>query len=84
MWLLGRLLPLMVGKYIPNDDPDWVCYLELLMILVLSTAVEVTQETISDLKLIVESYLFHYNKLYPSSMTPKMHYLLHLPEQIRR
>ena len=84
MWLLGRLLPLMVGQYVPNDDPHWVCFLELLSLLVLSTAVEVTSDSIIDLKMVVESYLFHYNELYPNAMTPKMHYLLHLPEQMRR
>ena len=72
MWLLGRLLPLMIGQYVPNDDPHWVCFLELLSLLVLSTAVEVTSDSITDLKMIVESYLVHYNELYPNSMTPKM------------
>ena len=84
MWLLGRLLPLMVGQYVPDDDSHWMCFMELLSILVLSTAVEVTSDSIADLKMAVESYLFHYNELYPNSMTPKMHYLLHLPEQMER
>lgn len=84
MWLLGRLLPLMVGQYVPDDDPHWMCFMELLSILVLSTAVEVSGDSIADLRMVVESYLFHYNKLYPNTMTPKMHYLLHLPEQMGR
>ena len=74
----------MVGRYIPDEDPHWMCFMELLRILVLSTAVEVTEDTISDLAMVIEGYLFQYNKLYPDSMTPKTHYLLHLPEQIRR
>lgn len=84
MWLLGRLLPLMIGEYVPTDDPHWMCFTQLLSILILSTAVEVLPETIDDLKISIESYLFRYNSLYPNSMTPKMHYLLHLPEQIRQ
>ena len=79
----GSGLVLRLGQYIPNDDPHWKCFLKLLSLLVLSTAVEVTSDSITDLKMVVESYLFHYNELYFNSMTPKMHYLLHLPEQMR-
>ena len=56
----------MVGQYVPDNDPHWMCYMELLSILVLSTAVEVTCDSIADLKMAVESYLFHYNELYPN------------------
>ena len=84
MWLLGRLLPLMIGQQVPDGDSHWLCFMELLMILVMSTAVEVTEDTAYGLTVIIESYLIHFNKLYPDSMTPKMHYLLHLPEQMRQ
>ena len=83
MWLLGRLLPLMVGKHIPQNDQHWLCFVELLMVMVLSTSVEATQDTASELSYAVESYLHHFSKLYPNRMTPKMHYLLHFPEQMR-
>ena len=82
MWLLGRMLPLMVGRYIPEDDLHWKSYLDLLRILTLATAVEMTQETISLMSMLVENYLTRYNTLYPNSMTPKLHYLVHLPEQM--
>ena len=80
MWRLGRLL-LMVGRYIPDEDPHWMCFMDLLRILVLSTVVEVTEDTISDLTVVIEGYISQYNKLYPDSMT---HYLLHLSEKIKR
>lgn len=82
MWLLGRLLPLMVGKYVPEDDAHWKCYINLLRIVTLSTAMEVTQDTIALMTLLVEEYLTQYNELYPNSITPKLHYLVHLPEQM--
>ena len=82
MWLLGKMLPLMVGRYIPEDDLHWKSYLDLLRILTLATAVEMTQETISLMSMLVENYLTRYNTLYPNSMTPKLHYLVHLPEQM--
>ena len=32
MWLLGRLLPLIIGDHVPNGDPHWICYIELVSI----------------------------------------------------
>lgn len=84
MWLLGRLLPLMVGKYVAEDDRHWICFTNLLRILTISTAFEVTEDDVSILTLLVEDYLQQFNELYPNSITPKMHYLLHLPEQVLR
>ena len=81
-WLLGRLLPLIVGRFVPDDDAHWRCYSDLLKILVICTAVEVTEESISTLTLLVEDYLVRYTTLYPGIMTPKLHYLLHLPQQM--
>ena len=51
----------MMGENVSDDDPHWMCYAELLSILVLSTAMEVPPEMISDLQLIIENYLFHFN-----------------------
>ena len=83
MWLLGRLLPLMVGKYVPSDDAQWKGYIQLLRILTISTAIEVTEDTISILSLLVRDYLVTFNSLYPGSITPKLHYLLYLPRQMQ-
>lgn len=83
MWLLGRLLPLMIGECIPDDDSHWKCYLNLLRILTIATAVEVTEDTIALLALLVKDYVTCFNLLYPNCMTPKMHYLLHLPQQMK-
>ena len=81
-WLLGRLLPQIVGKFVPDDDAHWRCYSDLLKILVICTPVEVTEDSISTLTLLVEDYLVRYTALYPGTMTPKLHYLLHLPQQM--
>lgn len=79
MWLLGRLLPLMVGKYVPVDDAHWRCYVQL-RILCIATAVEVTVDTVS---VLIQEYLAMFNHLYPHTITPKLHYLLHLPRQMQ-
>ena len=75
MWLLGRLLPLMTGDHVPEDDKHWIC---LLRILTIATAFELTKDSVSALTLLVD-YLQQFNQLYPNSITPKIHYLLHLP-----
>ena len=82
MWLLGRLLPVMVGKYVPDNDMHWSCYLQLLRILAVTTAIEVTYETPSVLSLLIRDYLVTFKSLHPNSFTPKVHYLLHLPLQM--
>ena len=33
MWTLGRLLPVMIGHIIPEDNAHWVHYLEVLDIM---------------------------------------------------
>lgn len=84
MWLLGRLLPIMVGDLVPEDDNHWQCYIDLLRIMSIVTAVEVTENSINILTMLIECYLSTFNALFPDSITPKMHYLLHLPDQIKK
>lgn len=74
----------MVGELVPEDDPHWICYLDLLRILCMVTAFEITEDAVETLTLLVQNYLFQYNSLYPNSITHKLHSLLHLPDQIRR
>ena len=84
MWLLGRLLPLMIGEYVPEDDAHWRCFVNLMRIVCLVTAVEITHDSVDILQVLIEDYLCEFNLLYPNSITPKMHYLLHLPNQIKQ
>lgn len=52
MWLLGHLLPLMVGDCVPDDDHHWICFVNLLRILCVGTAVEITPEAIDILQML--------------------------------
>ena len=74
----------MVGDFVPEDDPHWICFLNLLRILCIATAVEITTDAIAVLQMLTEDYLYQFNVLYPGSITYKMHYLLHLPRQVER
>lgn len=47
MWLLGRLLPHMIGHWIPRDNEHWLLYLLLLEIVDILLAPEVQIEDIA-------------------------------------
>ena len=79
MWLLGRLLPVMVGDKVPVGDEHWLNYLDLLTITDLLLAPEITEDDISHLSVLIKDHHQEFVKLYPhASVTPKMHYLIHM------
>ena len=83
MWLLGRLLPIMIGKKIPEDDDNWSNYLVLLEIVDLLFASEITEDEVCYLSTLILDHHTELCKLYPqASVTPKMHYLIHIPRLI--
>ena len=58
MWLLGHILPLIIGDHVPNGDPHWICYIEFVSIIgSFNAAVEVPPEMIDDLGMAIENYL---------------------------
>ena len=61
MWLLGRLLPLMVGDRVPEDDTHWMCFMNILRILCVVTAFEITPDAVDVLQMIIEDYLHQFN-----------------------
>lgn len=44
MWLLGRMIPFMVGNKVPPDDEHWINYMDLLTIVDLLLAPELTKD----------------------------------------
>ena len=84
MMTLSRLLPFMIGNYIEPDDNHWQCFLNLWDICSLVSAFEVTEDDAVTLAWLTELYLESLKSLYDVSLTPKLHYLVHLPQQIIR
>ena len=82
MMTLTRLLPFFIGSYVKEDDSHWECYLLLWNICSVTSAFEVTSGDITYLAWIVEVYLETFKYLYEVPIIPKLHYLIHLPEQI--
>ena len=83
MMTLMLLLPFMIGEYLPEDDIHWECFLVLWDICAMVCAHEVTSQNSVKLGWIVKTYLESFTQLYGrEKITPKMHHLVHLPEQI--
>lgn len=81
MWTLAVLLPLMIGDTIPEDDPKWECYLLLLEITKICTARITSSEAADYLTVLIEEHHQLFKTCYPStSLTPKLHYMVHFPK----
>ena len=85
MLCLCRNLPLLIGQYIPNDDEHWICFLVLLSITSILTAFAFAPEDCALIATLIEEHHQRFVKLYSGvHLTPKFHYLIHLPNQILR
>lgn len=85
MWLLGRLLPAMVGNFIPEGDEHWVNLVNLIQIMDFVMAPKLTADEATYLEDLIENHHEEFMRLYPdSSITPKMHYMVHMPRLIRQ
>ena len=83
MRLLSRLLPYMIGSDVPVDDEHWDNFLLLLQIADLLMAPKITEDEVAFLQTLIEEHHSNFVNLYPSSpVTPKMHFLIHMPRLI--
>jgi len=82
---LSHLLPLAVGDKVPADDERWCNYIRLLQIQQMCTSPVATESTMFSLEVTVARHNKSFHTLYPEfASIPKLHYLVHLPQQIRR
>ncbi|XP_065893179.1 uncharacterized protein [Dysidea avara] len=82
-WCLLRLLPLIIGDCVPNDNPNWANFLRLLMLVDYVTAPETTREIAGYLRDLIQDHHTCFKQLYPERrLTPKFHHLVHLPHYI--
>ena len=81
MWCLARLLPLMIGEKIREEDPHWENFLILLTIVDYCFAPIVCEDWAAFLRMLINDHHIEFRKLYPAChLTPKMHYMVHLPD----
>ena len=82
MWCLARMLPLIIGDLIPQDDVYWDHYLRLLHIEELLFSPKTTTRLAAYLSVLVREYLESFQDLYERRAIPKQHYMVHYPTQI--
>ena len=84
-WCLIHLLPLMIGDLIPEDNSYWGCFLILLDIVDFVCAPETTVCVAGYLRDLIKEHHVKFRQLYPHNhLTPKFHYLIHMPQWIIR
>ena len=85
MWCLARLLPLMIGELVPQNDPYWQNFVLLLTITDYIFAPVTSDDIASYVKVLLKEHHKCFCEFYPSApVIPKMHYMLHLPEWMKR
>lgn len=83
MWLLGRFIPFLIGKEIPEGDDNWMNYLQLLEVVDYLMAPEITEDEVAELGVLVHQHHTLFSTLYTSaSVLPKHHFMIHMPRLI--
>ena len=85
MWTLGINLPLIIGHKVPKDHPCWEVFLLLIDIVKFCTARVASAANASVLATLIDMHHRSFQQCYPNaSITPKLHCMVHLPQQILR
>ena len=80
MWLLGRILPFVIGDAVPEDDERWANYLLLMDIVDLLFSPSISEDSCAYLSALINDHHENFVDLYPgSSIIPKMHFMVHMP-----
>ena len=80
MWLLGRILPILIGDLVPEDDEYWHLFLNLMDIVDILFAPKITQDNCAYIATLIQDHHDEFRRLYPSeSVIPKMHFMIHMP-----
>ena len=83
MWLLGRILPIVIGNFVPDGDDHWNLYLQMMDIVDILFSPTVTEEYASYLAILINDHHTEFCNLYPeSSVIPKQHFFVHMPRLI--
>ena len=68
---------------IPNNNPFYQLLLQITSIVQISFSPVISKGTIKELQDLIERHLLLFKELFPDvNVTPKMHYMLHIPRQI--
>ena len=80
MLLLARVLPLIIGDSVPEDDERWQNYLRMMEIVDILFCPRVTEDDAAYLSILISDHHEQFCALYPeNSIIPKMHFMIHMP-----
>ena len=80
MWLLGRILPLLIGEKVPDDDEKWQLFLKLMEIVDHLFSPKITEDQCAYLCALINDHHQDFVALYPDySVLPKFHFMTHMP-----
>lgn len=69
----------------PPDDPHYACFMLLNDIVTILFSPVIAHDQVPFLRLQIQQYLEQFTSLYPHRpLTPKCHYLVHIPTLIER
>ena len=78
-----KYLLFILRDYVPNDNPYYRLVLQITSIVQICFSPVISTETIEELQNAIEAHLRLIKELFPDvNITPKMHYMLHIPRQI--
>ena len=84
MLTLVRILPFLIGDKIPEESEHWFCFILLKKIVDIVLCPVVSENQCSTLKILINEHHCKFVQLYGASFyIPKMHFLLHYPDQIQ-
>ena len=70
----------MVGNHVPEGDEHWENFVRILEITDYLFAPRITPDDVGFVQYLIEEHHTQFVVLYPNaSVTPKMHYLVHMP-----
>lgn len=85
MWLLGRILPLVIGDLVPRGDEKWENFLTMMQIVDILFAPAVTGDILGYLGRLIESHHHQFGILYPGeSKIPKIHFMVHMARLMKK
>lgn len=83
-WALLRLLPLLIGHNVGENEHTWEVLMLLKDIVELSMSVQFTDDTVEFLNYKISEHRALFKKVFPNFvLRPKHHYIEHYPQSVR-
>jgi hypothetical protein len=77
-----KYLPFCIRRFVDEDNPHFQLILQMQSIVLICFSPVVSETTVQQLEDTIETYLKQFKELFPMvNVTPKMHYMIHLPKQ---